>query len=34
MAYYSQESTLEARRQTCENLVRFFQGEEPIHRVV
>ena len=26
MAYYSEESTREARRQTCENLVRFFKG--------
>ena len=33
VAYYSEESTLEARRQTCENLVRFFRGEEPISRV-
>jgi D-3-phosphoglycerate dehydrogenase len=34
VAYYSEESTLEARRQTCENLVRFFRGEEPISRLV
>lgn len=34
VAYYSEESTLEARKQTCENLVRFFRGEEPISRLV
>jgi D-3-phosphoglycerate dehydrogenase len=34
VAYYSEESTLAARRQTCENLVKFFRGEEPISRLV
>jgi len=34
MAFYSEESLLEARRATCENLVRFFKGEQPISRVV
>ena len=34
MAFYSEESVLQARRATCENLVRFFRGEQPISRVV
>ena len=34
MAFYSEESILQARRATCENLVRFFQGQEPISRVI
>lgn len=34
VAYYSEESIEQARRETCENLVRFFRGEEPISRLV
>lgn len=34
VAYYSEESIEQARRETCENLVRFFRGQEPISRLV
>ncbi len=34
VAYYSEESVLEARRQTVENIVLFFQGKDPISRLV
>lgn len=34
VAYYSTDSVLQARRETCENLVLFFQGKEPISRLL
>ncbi|HEY3398968.1 MAG TPA: C-terminal binding protein [Armatimonadota bacterium] len=34
VAFYSEESVAIARDRTCENLVRFFRGEEPRSRVV
>jgi D-3-phosphoglycerate dehydrogenase len=33
-AFYSEESVEEVRRDTCLNVVRIFQGPEPISRLV
>ncbi len=33
-AFYTEEAVEGARRQTCENIVRIFNGKEPFNRVV
>ena len=34
VAFYSEEAVEQVRRDTCENIVRLFQGREPISRLV